>query len=140
VLPRETGEVQLAIVGKRDKPRNVLLPAELATALAEIRGEPQARVFPITERRINYIVKATLTRCAASRNATSQPVHTACSGRRSSSSTQRAIATRARAVAVSEVFELVAPSTSQGAIRGIRSGLSFSAYDSQPAREGNPER
>jgi integrase/recombinase XerD len=57
VLPRETGEVQLAIVGKGDKPRNVLLPAELAAALAEKRGEPHERVFPITERRINYIVK-----------------------------------------------------------------------------------
>src|SRR5688500_19061638 len=35
VLPRETGEAQLAIVGKGDKPRNVLLPAELATALTQ---------------------------------------------------------------------------------------------------------
>ncbi len=58
VLPRETGEAQLAILGKGDKPRNVLLPAELATALAAMRGEPQDRVFAITERRINYIVKA----------------------------------------------------------------------------------
>jgi integrase/recombinase XerD len=60
VLPRETGEAQLAIVGKGDKPRNVLLPAELATALTGMRGEAgrEARVFPITERRINYIVKA----------------------------------------------------------------------------------
>ena len=64
VLPRETGEAQLAIVGKGDKPRNVLLPAELATALAGMRWEsgPEARVFPITERRINYIVKATAKR------------------------------------------------------------------------------
>jgi integrase len=60
VLPRETGEAQLAIVGKGDKPRNVLLPAELATALAHMRGDApaDARVFPITERRINYIVKS----------------------------------------------------------------------------------
>ena len=36
----------------------MLLPAELATALAAMRGEPQDRVFAITERRINYIVKA----------------------------------------------------------------------------------
>jgi integrase len=57
VIPRETGEAQLAIVGKGDKRRNVLLPAELATALAQMRG-PETRVFPITERRINYIVKA----------------------------------------------------------------------------------
>jgi integrase/recombinase XerD len=62
VLPRETGEAQLAIVGKGDKPRNVLLPAELAAALAEKRGEPHERVFPITERRINYVVKATAKR------------------------------------------------------------------------------
>ena len=33
VLPRETGEVQLALVGKGDKPRHVLLPAEVAKAL-----------------------------------------------------------------------------------------------------------
>jgi integrase/recombinase XerD len=60
VLPRETGEAQLAIVGKGDKPRNVLLPAEIATALAEMRGDagPEARVFTITERRIDYIAKA----------------------------------------------------------------------------------
>jgi integrase/recombinase XerD len=64
VLPRETGEAQLAIVGKGDKPRNVLLPAELATSLAQMRGNAlsDARVFPITERRINYIVKATAKR------------------------------------------------------------------------------
>src|SRR5687768_3297514 len=64
VLPRETGEAQLAIVGKGDKPRNVLLPAELAAVLAEMRGQAssEARVFPITERRINYIVKATAKR------------------------------------------------------------------------------
>jgi integrase/recombinase XerD len=60
VFPRETGEAQLAIVGKGDKPRNVLLPAELAAALFAMRGDApaSARVFPITERRINYIVKA----------------------------------------------------------------------------------
>jgi integrase len=53
IIPRETGEVQLAIVGKGDKPRNVLLPADLAEALRSIRGDapPSARVFPITERR-----------------------------------------------------------------------------------------
>jgi hypothetical protein len=45
----------VAIVGEGDKPRNVLLPAEIATALAAMRGDagPDARVFPITERRIN---------------------------------------------------------------------------------------
>jgi site-specific recombinase XerD len=60
IIPRETGEAQLAIVGKGDKPRNVLLPTDIAAALAAMRGDasPEARVFPITERRINYIVKA----------------------------------------------------------------------------------
>jgi hypothetical protein len=60
VLPRETGEAQLAIVGKGDKPRNVLLPPEIAAALAAMRegAAAEARVFPISERRINYIVKA----------------------------------------------------------------------------------
>jgi site-specific recombinase XerD len=60
VFPRETGEAQLAIVGKGDKPRNVLLPAELAAGLTAMRGNApaDARVFPITERCINYIVKA----------------------------------------------------------------------------------
>jgi integrase len=61
VIPRETGEAQLAIVGKGDKPRNILIPADLGAALRELRGDApdSARVFPITERRINYIVKAT---------------------------------------------------------------------------------
>jgi integrase/recombinase XerD len=60
IFPRETGEAQLAIVGKGEKPRNVLLPAEIAVALFALRGDDpaSARVFPITERRINYIVKA----------------------------------------------------------------------------------
>ena len=64
VIPRETGEAQLAIVGKGDKPRNILIPADLATALREVRAEAaeSARVFPISERRINYIVKTTAKR------------------------------------------------------------------------------
>ena len=64
VIPRETGEAQLAIVGKGDKPRNILIPADLATALRELRGDASAsvRVFPISERRINYIVKSTAKR------------------------------------------------------------------------------
>jgi site-specific recombinase XerD len=68
IIPRETGEAQLAIVGKGDKPRNVLLPADLAAALAAMRGNAAAsdRVFPITERRINYIVKATAKRAGIS--------------------------------------------------------------------------
>jgi integrase len=46
VLPREAGEAQLAIVGKGDKPGNVLLPDELATALAGMLGQapPDTRV------------------------------------------------------------------------------------------------
>jgi integrase/recombinase XerD len=39
VIPRETGEAQLDIVGKGDKPRNILVPAEVAAALGELRGE-----------------------------------------------------------------------------------------------------
>jgi site-specific recombinase XerD len=64
VIPRETGEAQLAIVGKGDKPRNILIPADLAAALRELRGDApdSERVFAITERRINYIVKATAKR------------------------------------------------------------------------------
>jgi hypothetical protein len=60
VLPRKTGEVQLAVVGKGDKPRHMLLPAQLADTLQSMRAgqKPSARVFPLTVRRINYIVKA----------------------------------------------------------------------------------
>ena len=47
VLPRETGEVQLAIVGKGDKPRHVLLPADIAAKLNALRGDAKAKVFPI---------------------------------------------------------------------------------------------
>lgn len=61
IIPRDTGEVQLALVGKGDKERNVLLPADVAASLVALRGRaaPTDRVFPITERRFNYIVKAT---------------------------------------------------------------------------------
>jgi site-specific recombinase XerD len=64
LIPREAGEVQLAIVGKGDKPRNILIPADLASALLGLRGDApaSARVFPVSERRINYIVKATAMR------------------------------------------------------------------------------
>jgi hypothetical protein len=42
----------------------VLLPAEIASALAAMRGDApaSARVFPITERRIDYIVKSAANR------------------------------------------------------------------------------
>jgi integrase/recombinase XerD len=43
VIPRETGEAQLAIVGKGDKPRNILIPADLAADLRELRGEAPSR-------------------------------------------------------------------------------------------------
>ena len=60
IIPRDSGEVQLAIVGKGDKARHVLLPAETAAGLQTLRGSASAsdRVFPITERRINYVLKA----------------------------------------------------------------------------------
>jgi site-specific recombinase XerD len=64
VIPRDSGEVQLALVGKSDKPRHVLLPAETATKLLAMRGDaPNSdRVFPISVRRIHAIVKATAKR------------------------------------------------------------------------------
>ena len=60
VIPRETGEVQLALVGKGDKERHVLIPSDIAKGLVALRGDapPSARVFPITERRINQLIKA----------------------------------------------------------------------------------
>ena len=73
VIPRETGEVQLALVGKGDKERHVLLPAETATKLLALRGDASnsVRVFPITERRINYILKAIVKRAGG--NPASRP-------------------------------------------------------------------
>jgi site-specific recombinase XerD len=64
VFPRDSGEVQLAVVGKGDKPRHVLLPAATAKSLLAMRGDASTsdRVFPITERRINYILKAIVKR------------------------------------------------------------------------------
>ena len=60
VIPRETGEVQLALVGKGDKERHVLIPSDIAKGLVALRGDApsSARVFPITERRINQLIKA----------------------------------------------------------------------------------
>ena len=64
IVPRDTGEAQLNVIGKGDKTRCILIPADLAAALRELRGDAQAseRVFPISERRINYVVKATAKR------------------------------------------------------------------------------
>ena len=61
VIPRETGEVQLALIGKGDKERHVLIPAEIAKGLLALRGDapPSARVFPISERRINQLINPT---------------------------------------------------------------------------------
>ena len=71
VISRETGEVQLALVGKGDKPRHVLIPTETADKLLGMRGDapPTARVFPITERRINYIMKAIVKRAGSNPSA-----------------------------------------------------------------------
>jgi integrase/recombinase XerD len=68
VIGRVSGEVQLEIVGKGEKVRQVLIPAEVAEHLLAIRGEAKGSdpVFasgrregnPLTERAIGYIVKA----------------------------------------------------------------------------------
>ena len=67
VIRRDNGEAQLALVGKGDKARQVLLPAEIAARLLASRGDSSASapVFgsvrrpgqPLTERAVNYIVK-----------------------------------------------------------------------------------
>ena len=64
VIPRDSGEVQLAVVGKGDKSRHVLLPAHTAKALLAMRADASSsdRVFPITDARINYILKAIVKR------------------------------------------------------------------------------
>ena len=68
VIRRDNGEAQLALVGKGDKERQVLLPAEIAARLLASRGDASASapVFnsvrrpgqPLTERAVNYIVKS----------------------------------------------------------------------------------
>lgn len=64
IIPRENGEVQLAVIGKGDKPRHVLLPADVATRLLALRDEAPAKasVFGIKEREINYLIKRTANR------------------------------------------------------------------------------
>src|SRR5262249_124994 len=67
VIRRENGEAQLSIVGKGDKAREGLIPAEIAAKLFASRGEgpASAPVFasvrrpgqPLSERAVNYIVK-----------------------------------------------------------------------------------
>ena len=66
VIRRDSGEAQLSIVGKGDKAREVLIPAEIADRLFASRGDATAPVFPsvrnpghaLTGRAVNYIVKA----------------------------------------------------------------------------------
>lgn len=64
VIPRETGEAQLAIIGKGDKDRHVLIPAEVHEQLNAIRGDApaDATVFGIKEREINKLIKRTAKR------------------------------------------------------------------------------
>jgi site-specific recombinase XerD len=66
VIRRDSGEAQLEIVGKGDKVRQVLLPAEISGRLLASRGDAPAPVFgsarrpgqPLTERAVNYMIKA----------------------------------------------------------------------------------
>lgn len=71
VLPRDSGEVQVALIGKGGKARNVLLPVDVAQALQVLRvgAAPGDRVFPITERRVNAIIKSTAKRAGVSPDA-----------------------------------------------------------------------
>jgi site-specific recombinase XerD len=68
VIRRDNGEAQLEVVGKGDKVRQVLIPPEISTRLFASRGDAPASapVFgsvrrpgqPLTERAVNYMVKA----------------------------------------------------------------------------------
>jgi site-specific recombinase XerD len=68
VIRRDSGEAQLEIVGKGDKVRQVLIPVEIAARLLASRGDAPASapVFgsvrrpgqALTERAVNYMVKA----------------------------------------------------------------------------------
>ena len=68
VIRRDSGEAQLEIVGKGDKVRQVLIPAEISARLFASRGDAPASapVFcsvrrpgeALTERAVNYMVKA----------------------------------------------------------------------------------
>lgn len=64
VIPRETGEAQLAVIGKGDKDRHVLIPAEVHDHLKAIRhgAIPSDFVFGIKEREINLLIKRTAKR------------------------------------------------------------------------------
>ena len=66
LIPRDSGELQVEIVGKGQKARQVLLPAELAERLLATRVGAAAadhvfrsqRAEALTERGFNYVVKA----------------------------------------------------------------------------------
>ena len=66
LIPRDSGELQIEIVGKGQKARQVLLPAELAERLLATRAGAAAadhvfrsqRAEALTERGFNYVVKA----------------------------------------------------------------------------------
>lgn len=64
IIPRENGEVQFALIRKGDKPRHVLLPADVASRLLALREgvAAKAHVFGIKEREINYLIKRTAKR------------------------------------------------------------------------------
>ena len=66
IIPRENGEVQIAVIGKGDKPRHVLLPSDVATRLLALRDGALAKasVFGIKEREINYLIKRTANRAS----------------------------------------------------------------------------
>jgi len=64
IIARDTGEIQLALMGKGGKERNVLLPTEISQSLLGIRGEsrPSDAVFDIKARQFNVLVKKTALR------------------------------------------------------------------------------
>ena len=74
VIRRDSGEAQLEVVGKGDKVRQVLIPAVIAARLLASRGDAPASapVFEsvrnpghaLTERAVNFIVKAAAKRAA----------------------------------------------------------------------------
>jgi site-specific recombinase XerD len=68
VIARDSGEAQLEVTGKGDKVRQVLIPAAIATQLFASRADAPAKapVFesvrhpghPLTDRAVNYMIKA----------------------------------------------------------------------------------
>ena len=77
VINRDSGEAQLEIVGKGRKTRQVLIPLPIATRLLASRGgqSASAPVFEsvrnpghaLTERAVNFIVKAAASALASTR-------------------------------------------------------------------------